>query len=414
MQKPTTPPNEQQRLKALKYYKIVDSCPEQEYNNYVWLASYICKTPVSLITLVDKDRQWFKAKIGVEVSETPRDISFCGHTIVESEPFVIEDATKDQRFFDNPLVADIEKIRFYAGVQLSTKDGYNIGTLCVIDRKPNKLDADQLKALKTLAAQIMEQLEMRVKKQEIEKLAAELSKINDSNRKLISIISHDLKSPLTNLQSILNLYLSGSIDDVDLKKYLSTLYGQVNTSVDLVNNLVGWALSHLRNDEDDNVEIDLETIIDCQIAVLETLAIAKNITIKKELGKKPLQIKNAEQVLSTVLRNLLNNAIKFTQKGGLIVISSSESKDKIKLSVKDNGVGMSKEFQKHLFNWTKKQTMVGTQGEKGIGVGLLLCNELIEGINGKISYESTEGKGSVFTITLPKLVSEPSNHTTDL
>ena len=127
--KPPIPGNEEQRVAALREYRILDTLPEQAYDDITRLAAQICGTPVALITLVDADRQWFKAKFGLEERETSRDISFCAHAILESDLFEVPDTTRDLRFADNPLVMGGIRARFYAGAPLVTTDGYALGTL---------------------------------------------------------------------------------------------------------------------------------------------------------------------------------------------------------------------------------------------------------------------------------------------
>ncbi len=161
MQEPSIPVNEKERLAALERYKILDTLPEQEYDDLTQLAADICGTPIALISLVDENRQWFKSRVGIDAPETPRNISFCGHTIAEGKILNIPDATLDSRFADNPLVVNDPKIRFYAGVPLRTPDDYLLGTLCVIDRQPKNLTAKQIEQLEALGRLVISRLELR-------------------------------------------------------------------------------------------------------------------------------------------------------------------------------------------------------------------------------------------------------------
>src|SRR5215467_13606813 len=153
--------NEKARLQALRRYKILDTDPEKAFDDLTILASHICQTPVALISLIDSDRQWFKSKVGVNVSETPREVSFCAVAIQQSDLFVVPDATKDPRFSSNPFVVSDPKIRFYAGAPFSSADGYPLGTLCVVDVVPRQLTPSQENALLALSRQVQAQFELR-------------------------------------------------------------------------------------------------------------------------------------------------------------------------------------------------------------------------------------------------------------
>jgi len=148
-------------MAALRSYDILDTAPEQAFDDFTQIASHICETPVALITFVDKDRQWFKSRIGLASQETPREHAFCDHTILGETVMVVEDASCDYRFAENPLVTHDPNIRFYAGAPLITHEGFALGSLCVIDSKPGTLDSKKEKVLESLARQVVAQLELR-------------------------------------------------------------------------------------------------------------------------------------------------------------------------------------------------------------------------------------------------------------
>ncbi len=173
------PDNEAARLAALAEYDLLDTPAEDVYDDIIRIASEICRTPISTITLVDKNRQWFKAKLRLNNTETPRDEAFCAHTILDpTEIFVVPDARVDERFFDNPSTAGQPGIVFYAGVPLTTPEGYTLGSLCVIDNRPRQLTDNQLLSLKALAKLIIAHFELRKTTARLEASQRELQKIS--------------------------------------------------------------------------------------------------------------------------------------------------------------------------------------------------------------------------------------------
>jgi GAF domain-containing protein len=171
------PENEAERLEALRSLEILDTPPEENFDELTALASYICQVPIAIISLVDETRQWFKSKIGMSLCATPREISFCTHTILQSDLFVVADALWDERFADNPLVTSAPGIRFYAGAPLVTQEGHALGALCVIDHQPRELTAEQCGALRTLSHVVVTQLRLRRDILERQRAEAELRQV---------------------------------------------------------------------------------------------------------------------------------------------------------------------------------------------------------------------------------------------
>ena len=186
MKTPDIPEDEQTRLKTLKSLDVLDTIPEERFDRLTRMCKRLFDVPIALVSLVDENRQWFKSCVGLDVSETPRDISFCGHAILGNDIFTIPDAASDARFTDNPLVIDEPHIRFYAGCPLRSPNGSKLGTLCIIDRKPRTLSEEDLETLKDLAAMVERELE-----------AVQLATIDDltriSNRRgFMTLAQHSL------------------------------------------------------------------------------------------------------------------------------------------------------------------------------------------------------------------------------
>jgi anti-sigma regulatory factor (Ser/Thr protein kinase) len=186
------------RLAALRRYKILDTEPERQFDDLVLLASQICGTPIALITLVDADRQWFKARVGMSLTETARSVSICSHAIEQPGLFVVQDALGDQRFRDNPTVTGDPYIRFYAGAPLTTDDGHALGTLCVLDRVPRTLTREQTEALQALRRQVEAQLELRRNLMELKEALAQRDRAEESQSRLVE----KLQTALSNVSHL--------------------------------------------------------------------------------------------------------------------------------------------------------------------------------------------------------------------
>ena len=194
---PPKPVNEIQRLETLRGYEILDTEPEAAFDDLTLLAAYVCQTPVALISLIDAGRQWFKSKIGVSVSETSRDVAFCASAILQSDVFIVPDASQDERFSDNPFVVSEPKIRFYAGATLVT-DGHALGTLCVLDRVPRELNPGQLEALRALSRQVLAQLELRRNLKTLQQSLAARDRVEVEKERTL----RELKAALSNIRTL--------------------------------------------------------------------------------------------------------------------------------------------------------------------------------------------------------------------
>ena len=197
------PNNEAARLQALREYSLLDTLPEQDFEDITKIASEICQTPIALITLIDSDRQWFKSNHGLTVTETPRDYAFCAHAInTPNEILTVEDSRKDKRFADNPLVTGYPNVIFYAGIPLINPDGFSLGTICVIDNKPRELSEKQLDSLRALSNQVVNLFEFRKINKTLLEKQNEIQAKNAELEKFAYVVAHDIKSPLKDRKSV--------------------------------------------------------------------------------------------------------------------------------------------------------------------------------------------------------------------
>ncbi len=398
---------EKSRLAKLIEFNVLDTPEEDDFNDIVKLASKICEVPISLISLVDDTRQWFKAKVGIAAIETPREWAFCAHAIDSNSFLQVEDATKDIRFFDNPLVIGSPDIRFYAGYPLKTSDNIALGTLCVIDSKPKELNSFQITSLEILANQVIKNLELRLSNkhlaqnlQIIAQQNEELDKSNDIKRKLISILSHDLRTPLSNFQNFIYLFENNLIDKTEQINILNSVKSGVNATINMMENLLTWTMAQLKDNSINIIDLKPYDILKLQSRSLTINAEKKGIEIINNIDENQY-IKADNGMLEFIIRNLLSNAIKFSENSNIeINLTSVEKYDVI--SIKDYGIGMNLETKSKIFKWDTKKTTLGTNNEKGTGLGLLVAKDFMDKMNGLLEFDSEEGKGTTFYVKLQR------------
>ncbi|MBB1485232.1 response regulator [Oceanospirillum sediminis] len=391
------PADEKQRLQALFDYDILDTEAEKVFDDLTRLASEICDTPIALISLIDPERQWFKSARGIDASETSRDIAFCAHAIHQRHIFEIPDATQDIRFHDNPLVTGEPNIRFYAGAQLITPEGYAIGTLCTISDKPKILNDQQRNALEILSREVISQLELRQK-------IKQLQVAGENKTAFLSDMSHEIRTPLNGIIGTLELLQDSGMNPAQQSlinlalKNSESLLGILNDVLDLSKIEAG------------KIELDYT-----EFNLLELMAdVASVYAIKAEEKQLDLicpanfiahsHVRADALRIRQVLNNLLSNAIKFTSEGEVRVstdiISESEHQLALRFSVADTGIGMTDEQTSELFQRFGQAEQSTCRQYGGTGLGLTISRQLIELMGGNIEVYSQPGTGTTFWFTL--------------
>lgn len=390
---PQIPVNETDRLVELYKYELLDSVYEQEFDQLVKLASKICEVPISLITLVDIDRQWFKAKHGLDTDETARSVSFCGHAIINDGLFEVKDAVNDNRFWDNPLVTGEPKIRYYAGMPLLTQRGYKIGTLCVIDRVPREMDAERTFALKVLSNQVIKLFELRLKNKE-------LKKINDVQQTMMTIMAHDIRGPLAAFKAVYEMKSEGLLSAEELVEVEAMVPVQFDNTILLLNSIVEWGKLQLSDEQEQSERFNFSQLVDESLAYLSLQAHAKNNVLENKVNA-DLEITANRQGLSFILRNILGNANKFTKDGKVSVLAEIRDST-LQISIKDTGLGMSEKARLSINERKWSAVELGTSQEKGSGMGLKMIFEYLEGIGGTIEFFSEPQQGTQVLVSIPQ------------
>jgi signal transduction histidine kinase len=402
MQIAPIPDNEQARIQALLQYEILDTEAEVEYDGFVKLASYICQTPIALVSLVDPTRQWFKAKVGCSAPETSRDIAFCAHAIFQSDMFVVPDTLTDPRFMDNPLVTGEPYIRFYAGAPLITPEGLAIGTLCAIDQVPRDLTGEQLTALQFLSWQVVTQLELRRQTKELQQLV-------ESKNKLFHIVSHDLRSPFNGILAFSQTLAeeAETLSREEIQDFSQTVLTSAEQFMHLIDNLLQCTRFELGTLDYQPTTVALDTVAMNVLTLLKGNSAKKKIDIVYQANS-AAEVFADSTMLHSIVQNLVGNALKFTPVEGRVTIQTEEQDTMIQVSVIDTGVGVSPEKLAGLFEVMAGRSTDGTAGEKGTGLGLLLCKDLVEKHGGRLWVDSVVGQGTSFHFTLPKAQSTVS------
>ncbi|MGB8705516.1 MAG: GAF domain-containing sensor histidine kinase [Gillisia sp.] len=394
------PIDEDLRLRELRNLRLFNSEAEESFDNITQLASFICKTPIALISLIGQEKQYLKSRVGTDVCEGARDISHCSHAILTPEKLMeVEDTRKDVRFADNPYTHGEPPLLYYAGMPLRTSKGAVLGTLCVLDTKPNKLNKTQKAALLSLAKQVESLFELRRYNEQLEEIRTQLKFKNTQLKNFASTVSHDMKMPLANIiltADLLKAKYSEKLDE-DGKEYLEYLK---HSSYKLSNYITG-ILEHYESDslkESDHEKFDIEELLE---QILDLLNI--NYDCEINLPETKMQVNCNRAALEQIFMNLLGNALKYSDKDKTIIdIECHSDNDFYYFSIKDNGMGIPKDKQDTIFELFTVVADTDRNGNKGNGIGLSTVKKLIESFEGEISVESQVKKGTTFKFSIKK------------
>jgi len=397
---PVTPENEIERVRSLKEYSILDTLPEQEFEDMTKIASEICQTPISLITLVDTNKQWFKSNRGLNVRETERHYAFCAHAInTPDRILVVKDSREDVRFVDNPLATGYPNVIFYAGVPLINADGFALGTICVIDNTPRELSQQQLDSLRALANQVVQLFERKRLNEVLKESQKQLRERNAELEQFACLLSHDIKSPLNNIMALTSI-LQNDPSRNETESNEKIIDHIANSSLQL-KSLIDGIIAHyiginavIKTKDEIQIYALFEDIIDLLDSRRE-----HEITYTSELSS----IKVNEVAIKQILTNLLSNSIKYNRNEKVkIAVKILDRATFIAFVIEDNGIGIDKSKYSKIFDTFATLKIKDRFNKVGTGIGLSTVKKLVEKLGGTITIESEIGLGSKFIFHIKK------------
>ncbi|MFA0964867.1 ATP-binding protein [Roseivirga sp. BDSF3-8] len=401
MKEASTLKTEGERLRQLASYNILDTLPEKDYDDLTMIASEICGTEISLISLVDSERQWFKSSHGYhDAAETPREHSFCSHAINQPDDLlIVSDAREDKRFKNNPMVTKDPHFVFYAGAPLVNKEGYALGSLCVMDKKPRQLTQQQAKSLKALSNQVMNLIELRRSRLTLEGTLRQMEKRTTELEEFAYVAAHDMKSPLQNIHSLAEILIMGHADELD--KEAEKIVKMIMKSSRRLGDMIQSLLEYRRSDkvlEEPPSLVDPRELLQ---EIKEILVIPDQVELVLKTNLRELRLNHT--ALTQILVNLITNAIKYNDTDDIkIELGMDEDQKGYHFYVKDNGPGIPEDKQSKIFELFTVAANKDRDGIRGSGIGLAIVKKLVEAQGGKIWLQSTEGHGTTFFFTLSR------------
>jgi signal transduction histidine kinase len=387
-------PQESLRIQELLKYEVLDTDDERCFDELTELAAVICGAPISLISLVDDHRQWFKSRVGLDAQETEKEIAFCSHAILQEEIFEVPNALEDERFIDNPLVTEAPSIRFYAGAPLINDQGYPLGTLCVIDREAKELSEVQKKALTNLAHQVVSQLELRLHNKR-------LKRVNEEKEKFYAMLAHDLRSPFNGILGLSRILATkaSSMDATAISTCSQAILDSSLTIYQLLDEILQWANECIGQKQCKPAAHNLLALCQSANEILTPALEAKDLNLILDFEAE-LMVFADDILLKTVFRNLLSNAIKYSESNNEILIQANQVDNAMVIAVQNTGQTIPDSIKMKLFNETVESES-GTLGEPGNGLGLSLSAEMITRQGGKIWLDNNVSNGARIVFSLP-------------
>lgn len=391
MLEPLFPADETDRIQALCDLRILDTPAEERFDRITRIAADLFQVPIALISLVDTDRQWFKSKQGLNATQTPRNVSFCGHAILGQAPLVVVDAMMDDRFRDNPLVTGPPHVRFYAGIPLKSVDKHHLGTLCLIDFQPREFSSDDLRRLADLAAWAEREINIYV----------EIDLANTEMRDtFLRLVSHELRTPMTGMLGALDMMQGDNISREEAKLFAGMAIESAKRLNSLVEDVIELAEFQAAQGHLQCEKLDLALALEGVLKDLSGGAKAKGVSLKLEIQKAEFPYAPPKS-LTRILKSLLDNAIRYSPEQTPVVIKVRQIDEAwLRVSVEDRGPGISSDYLPRLFMPFGQANAGNNRLHEGCGLSLAIARRLAIAMGGRLGYEPHKEGGSIFYLDL--------------
>lgn len=389
------PDDEIKRVAALRDLDILDTPREAVFDDIVRIAASVCGAPIALVSFVDTDRQWFKARVGLDAEQGPRSSAFCAHAILDDEIFVVHDATADHRFYDHPLVSGAPHIRFYAGAPLSLPSGDRVGTLCLIDTVPRALTEEMRATLMALRRQAEAHLALRARGIALKRANEALLTLQIQKDQLVQFVVHDMKNAVAVMSLNASMLLKKDISPTQAHASASKLADSTSHLGRMIHDMLDIAGAKLGSPLRAHANVfPMSDVVEHVVAAFS--AVLAEAGLKVVTTGTDVPVRGDAYLLQRVLENLVSNAIRFAPAASTVVIAATRQGDAVRLVVSDEGPGVSEQVRESIFD------LYGpSDGERSnYGIGLAFCRLATDAQHGRIWVEPNHPRGTRFVVEL--------------